>query len=377
MDEKKSKKIKLLIVDDEQTLCDLYKESLEEIDSTIAADTVYHPEKALELIKNNEYHILITDLRMPGMDGIELTKKAKIIQPKLEVFIITGHGDMENVIDAMRIGVNNYIQKPISFQMLHIEIIKSFEKTELRKELEVSKNQLKRANEHLLNVNKDMEEMVYIASHDLKAPLISIEAYIYEIISNMQKTLDSESTFAFERIKANIVRLKKIINSLLDLSRINTQKNKLETIGFCELIDNIEEELNLMMEKNKVSIHKKDLGKIYGDKQRLSTVFRNLITNSIKYEAQNIEIGKKNDIIFIKDDGIGIPPGQLKKVFTAGERLKANNADGVGMGLTFCEKVIKSHNGKIWAESEGKGKGTTIFIALNNAQNGNQSLSKS
>jgi PAS domain S-box-containing protein len=223
----------------------------------------------------------------------------------------------------------------------------------------------KQAEEALKEANQSLEEMVYISSHDLQVPLISMEGYASELLKDYKNELDEEGVYCLSRLKQNAQRMHKLVVSLLDISRLNTKKYPFESFHPKKIIDNIAQDLSLTIEKSNVKIEIEEMPELYGDKQRIEGVFRRLITNAITYGGKKISIGYEDGAYFVKDNGIGIPENQLEKIFTPGERLKMTETKGVGMGLTFCKKVINQHNGKIWAGSEGIDKGSTFYFNLN------------
>ncbi len=216
----------------------------------------------------------------------------------------------------------------------------------------------------LKETNKSLEEMVYIASHDLQTPLLSMEGFASEVLKNYRDKLDERGVHQLQRIKANTQRMHKLVLSLLDISRLNTVKNPYETFYAGDVMDNVLDDLSLTIEKAGAKVDVEDLPQIYGDKQRIEGVFRRLVTNALTYKGKSIEIGFKAGAYFVKDDGIGIYPDQLEKIFKPGEQLKDIKTEGVGMGLTFCKKVIDQHNGRIWAESEGINKGAAFYFEI-------------
>jgi len=220
----------------------------------------------------------------------------------------------------------------------------------------------KQVEQRLIEMNENLEEMVYITSHDLQVPLISMEGYASELLEDYGSELDENGKFCLLRLKNNAQSMHNLIKSLLDISRLNTKIHPFETFNLNVIIEKILMDLTLFVESKKANIVIEELPELYGDKYRIETVFRNLITNALIYEGNNITIGAKDHTIFVTDDGIGIPKDQLASIFKAGERLMQIEADGVGMGLTFCKKVIEKHHWDIWAESEGPGKGTTFKI---------------
>jgi len=222
----------------------------------------------------------------------------------------------------------------------------------------------KQAEESIKALNQSLEEMVYIASHDLQTPLVSMQGYASELLEDYKDRLDDNGVYCLTRLRANAQRMHALVLSLLDISRLNTKKYPYESFDPRKLVDNAIHDLSLAIERAEAQIEVEEMPPIYGDRQRIAGVFRNLLSNAIVYGGKHITVGFKDEVYYVKDDGIGIPENQLEKIFTPGERLKFADAEGVGMGLTFCQKVINQHGGKIWAESEGTNKGTTFYFTL-------------
>jgi len=220
----------------------------------------------------------------------------------------------------------------------------------------------KRTEQQIKETNQSLQEMVYIASHDLQVPLVSIEGYASELLETYKERLDDDGVYCLERLKSNAQRMHQLVLSLLDISRLNTRRLPYERFDLNDTFTKIINDLSLTIEKSGVKITSQPLPNIYADKVRIEGVIRNLITNAINYSGKIINIGYNNNTLWVKDNGIGIPPDQLERIFNPGERLKMIKADGVGMGLTFCKKVIEQHEGRIWAESEGMRKGACFYI---------------
>ena len=209
---------------------------------------------------------------------------------------------------------------------------------------------------------KLLEEIVYIISHDLQVPLISMEGYTTELEEKYKELLDEDGIYCLERLKANTRRMYLLVLSLLDLSRLNTRKYPHEFFETTALVKEVIRELSTGNDGARIEVE--EMPRMRGDKQRLTGVFRQLISNALMYGGKNITIGCRDSTWFVKDDGIGIPPNQLENIFKGGSRLKRVEVEGVGMGLTFCKYVIHQHGGKIWAESEGENKGAVFYFNI-------------
>ncbi|MCP4353298.1 MAG: response regulator [Desulfobacterales bacterium] len=132
------KKIRVLIVDDEVLVCDMLKGVLHKKSDDYIIETALSGAEALSLLEKLEFDVIATDIRMSGMDGIELIKKSREIRKDAEIIVMTGHDDMESVIEAMRMGATNYLKKPIPAGVMHYSIISAWEKKELNRKLKES-----------------------------------------------------------------------------------------------------------------------------------------------------------------------------------------------------------------------------------------------
>ena len=173
----------------------------------------------------------------------------------------------------------------------------------------------KQTEEALKEANQSLEEMVYISSHDLQVPLISMEGYASELLRDYKNQLDEDGVYCLSRLKQNAQRMHKLVISLLDISRLNTKKYPYESFNPAKIINNITQDLSLTIEKSNVQIEVREMPEIYGDKKRIEDVFRNLVTNAINYGGKNINIGCKDGAYYVKDDGIGIQENQIEKIF--------------------------------------------------------------
>ncbi|MBN2789871.1 MAG: HAMP domain-containing histidine kinase [Candidatus Delongbacteria bacterium] len=215
--------------------------------------------------------------------------------------------------------------------------------------------------------NNDLKEMLHIVAHELQTPLVTMEGFSTLILENYKDKFDKQMSYYLERINTNALSMKKLINSILDISRLNTVKYPHEKFNTQLMITDLEQEIEIISDRKVIIALKTfpEIPEIYGDKQRIYLVFRNLVLNAINYGGKNVEIGyNPSKGFYVKDDGIGIKKDYIERIFIPGERLKENEVEGTGMGLTFCKKILEIHRGKIWAESKGKGQGATFFFKL-------------
>jgi signal transduction histidine kinase len=175
----------------------------------------------------------------------------------------------------------------------------------------------------------------------------------------------------FRRIANAANNLNNTLADLLKLSRIGRVINDLKEFPLSELVQEVVEVLSERIRANNITISiSPDLSSVYGDRVRVREVFENLIDNAAKYmgdqSAPLIEIGKrdgKEPIFYVKDNGMGIEPQYQTKIFGLFDKLDATS-EGTGIGLALVKRIIETHSGRIWVESEGLGKGSTFCFTI-------------
>lgn len=225
---------------------------------------------------------------------------------------------------------------------------------------------------------KEMEarkdDFVNMASHELKTPITSMKLYLDVLLNRVKTYKDERAEKTLHNIKNQTQRLQKLVEDLLDVSRLQTGKLTFTSEDFRidSLIEETVEVLQGTTKKQQIIFAKHQPMVVRGDKFRIYQVLTNLITNAIKYSAGKNEIRvkayKEDDkvIVSVQDFGIGIAKQQQDKIF---ERLYQVTDDtektfpGFGMGLYISKEIVVRHKGRIWVESE-KGKGSTFFFSL-------------
>ncbi|GJQ57965.1 MAG: HAMP domain-containing protein [Candidatus Scalindua sp. AMX11] len=245
------------------------------------------------------------------------------------------------------------------------------------KELEQRNLEIEKANEELRGLDKMKDTMIRDVSHELKSPVAQVKMAIdlWNIEVNKENVDRAKEQRLNQIINDNIQRLQKTIQSILALSVLEAGRAKYEKerLNLTELILQTAEGLKLIAEKKNLSLETKvpdKLPEVLGDKQEITRVVSNLIDNAIKYsETGEIVVSAmrrtKELEVAVKDTGIGLslPKEEYYKLFDRFFQEKARS-DGSGVGLAICKKIIEAHGGKMWVESEGKGRGSTFKFTL-------------
>ncbi|MEK7397107.1 MAG: ATP-binding protein [Candidatus Poribacteria bacterium] len=246
----------------------------------------------------------------------------------------------------------------------------------LQHQLEVEERMSKELEEKTKELslsNEELNSFVYIVSHDLKAPLVSIQGFSTILSKDYKDQFDDNGKMYVDRIMKNSERMGTLIDNLLELSRIGRIKGKEGTINISNMISEISEEISSQIqEKGTKLIVKGDMPTILGDQTRIKQIFANLISNANKFmgddnEVPTIEVGYDSQNgchrFYVKDNGIGIDKQYHNKVFQIFQRLDDIKTEGTGVGLAIVKKIVESFGGNLWLDSE-KGKGTTMYFTI-------------
>ncbi|MFY9307927.1 MAG: PAS domain S-box protein [Bacteroidia bacterium] len=227
-----------------------------------------------------------------------------------------------------------------------------------------------RITEELKRSNAELEQFAYVASHDLQEPLRMVTSYLQLLEKRYKEQLDSD---AFEFIAFAVDgsnRMRNLIHSLLEYSRINRIK-PFEWIDTKELINDVLLNLQTSIAENKAVITIRDMPQIYGDYVLINQLFQNLIANAIKFRNETVpkivisaSETEEEYVFSIADNGIGIQAEYVEKIFVIFKRLHSKEKyPGTGMGLAICKKIVERHNGKIWVESVPE-NGSVFYFTL-------------
>jgi PAS domain S-box-containing protein len=233
-----------------------------------------------------------------------------------------------------------------------------------------AENELKEKTEELMRSNAELEQFAYVASHDLQEPLRMINSFLQILSEKYKDQLDKDANEFIGFAIDGSNRMKNLIQSLLEYSRLNNI-NPFEQIDVNFLLNEVLQNLSTQIKENNAMIEVNELPKIYGDPLLIAQLFQNLIANAIKFRTnKNPEIiisGEKtnNEYLFsVQDNGIGIQKEYADKIFIIFQRLNAKGKyPGTGIGLAICKKIVEQHGGKIWFESEIN-KGSTFYFTI-------------
>lgn len=265
------------------------------------------------------------------------------------------------------------------FFVFGISLMRSvLKEVEQRERMEKLSKELAKANEELKKLDQAKSEFISLASHQLRAPLTIIKGYVSLLLEGTLGIVEEKSKSAINIISTSSEQLIKLVNDLLDLSRIEAGKIKYDFRNgdFIALWRKIINEFKPRADAKNVSVTLESIRQVIEfsfDPDKIREVVTNLLDNAIKYSPNNgkvaVRIEDAEDMlrVSVRDQGIGIKKEDLGKIFTKFARTEeAQRADpnGMGIGLYFVKRVVEDHGGKVWVESEGLGKGSTFFVEL-------------
>ena len=251
-------------------------------------------------------------------------------------------------------------------------ISKTLQLTELKGQIEDKNIDLETANKEILETLQEKTQFINRAAHDLRTPLTPILTLL-PIIKDRIK--DKKNLYDLSIVENNTMYLSEIVKELILLIKTEAKVDyNFQRLGFKKLVDEVVKNHSIVLEKNNVKISvmmPNNLPKIEGDRNKLIELMQNLISNAAKFMPRGgkitISAGETDNFINVRvsDTGIGMNKKTLSMLFH--EFFKADNSrhyQGSGLGLSICKKIVESHGGKMWAESEGIGKGSTIAFNL-------------
>ncbi|MGB9978374.1 PAS domain S-box protein [Methanobacterium sp.] len=233
---------------------------------------------------------------------------------------------------------------------------------------------LKETIEELERSNYELQQFAYITSHDLQEPLRTIASFTQLLERRYRGKLDSDADEFIEFIVDAAIRMKEMIQGLLEYSRVGTQKVEFKEVNMNTELDQALSNLHALINNNKAEITHDLLPKVLADQEQMVRVFQNLISNAIKFRKPDVlprihiscQIDKENNeyIFSVADNGIGIEKEYKNKIFEVFKRLHSmGKYEGTGIGLSVVKRIIEQYGGRIWVESE-LGKGSTFYFTL-------------
>jgi len=359
----------ILVIDDEKAMRDSCYQALTK--DGYRTKTAEDGHSGLQKIREIKPDLVLVDLKMPGMSGMELLEKTADIDPNIVSVVITGYATIESAVEAMKRNAYDYLSKPFTPDQLRIVTRRGLERRRLA--LESARLQQEK--------DKMKENFITLVSHQLRAPLVSIQQYFELILEGFAGEVAGKQKEMIEEASKCIDRLLKLINDWLNMSSIEAVNltEKFEPVALTPILSQTVKLLGPASERKKVRLQMglpDSFPVVQGNAESLKQAFTNLISNGINYSREGgmVTVNTREEngylVIEISDTGIGISQENLPFIFDEFFRVKTKETRGVtgsGLGLPIAKRIIEAHNGYIKVISE-LGKGTTFSIHLPKAE---------
>ncbi len=367
---------KVLIVDDDAHLRETLRDLLE-----MEGYQVFEASsgsEAMTAVASDFFHIILMDFNLTDKTGIEVIKDIRHLNTESQILMMTAHASLDTAVRAIQESVYDFLIKPVDFNYLRSAIRRAEEKLRLEQENQRLLNVLKEQNKELDRLNNMKSKFLSMASHDLSNALMTLQISFEMLASSIKATDDQKKKMDF--ITTSIQQINRLVGDLVDWASIEQGKFRLEKNYF--EMDKLVEEL-IVGPKARASqksievsadVKKDGLKMVCADKRRISQVILNLLENAIRHTQRGgkitviVEKQTEEDAVCVtvKDNGEGIAQEELQKLFQSFYQPAGSKSPHgrLGLGLSISKEIIQSHEGRIWVESEGQGKGSSFRFVV-------------
>ncbi len=373
------KDISLLVIEDEELVRESYVDMFELFGFQI--DDAANGQLGLQKLAQKDYDIVITDLNMPVMDGLETLKRIKKKNIQTEVIVITGFATIENAITAMKEGAFDYITKPISLEHARIVLTRCVQHIEAVHENEALRN----VNARLRQVNELKDKFITITNHEMRTPLAVIKGYM-ELLDLSLENKNAETEEYIGIVNNTLGELIELVERMHNLSEAEASGNryKPQLFNIVESIIEVASGMKLLFQKRGIhfSVYSNEKNiPVLSDENGIRRMVRELLQNALKFTDEDgrvtlrIRKEKAEGKVYIKveDTGVGIPADQLKIIFEPFYEVQdvmhhsTSQTDfmggGIGVGLSIVREIVEGARGEIAVEST-PGQGSIFTVIL-------------
>lgn len=398
-----SAKVKILMVDDRPANLLALETILEDLGQELVKAT--SGKEALRHLLNNDFAVILLDVKMPEMDGFET---AALIRERersrhTPILFVTAHKDDEHLFRGYYAGAVDFLYKPINPEVLRskvavfVELSRKNEQLRLHaemleqrnaelekaiKERQHAEDEARRLNleleqrvrertAELVRANEELRQFGYAASHDLREPLRTVASYTQLLNRRYQGKFDQEAEEFMAYIVESVHRMDSLLSDLLSYShQLNVSEQTLAAVDTEAVLAGVLMNLDSSIRESGTKITHDPLPEVVSDFVQMGQVFQNLIGNSIKYRGEaapviHISAEEQDDhwVFSFKDNGLGIDPRYHEQIFGIFKRLHGREYPGTGIGLALVKRIVERQGGRIWVESE-VGQGATFRFTV-------------
>ncbi|MBI4341137.1 MAG: response regulator [Candidatus Omnitrophica bacterium] len=384
--------LSVLLFEDDEGQVILTTEALEKAGLRVAV--ARNGREGLDRLLNAAFDAYLVDYKLPDVPGLEVLRRIITMRPDAVVVMVTGHGDESSAVEAMKLGAYDYVVKSPymgHLTMLPMVVHEACDRRRLRQEreqlqtelweharlLEERNAELRRANEELKRLDQMKSDLVSMVSHELRTPLATIKEFTGILADQIAGPVNADQQEYLHIVRANIDRLARIIDDLLDMAKIEAGRIMLNRglVQIPALVEHVVQSMQPLADSRGVAIRSElpaALPGVLADGDKVAQVLINLLSNAIKYTQGAGQITMRveeqtNEIQFsVADTGVGIAPDDLPKIFEKFQQFRRAvepGTKGTGLGLAISKRLVELHGGRIWATSS-PGKGSTFLFTL-------------
>lgn len=379
---------RLLLVDDDAALLEALVHLLALRLPEIQVDREPGVSQALDCLQKNEYDLLICDIILPGANGIDLLPAFRQVQPDLPVIFITGHGEQDLAMRALRVGAYDYLLKPIDRDLMVASVQRAIQAHKLKRQVQRQQEQLalyaqsleqqvEQRTHQLRLAQQAREDMLRMVTHELAGSLMTLEGWLYLSECALQDKQFALLQPNFIKQRQALRRFALFIHDLQDASLIETGAFHLQC-RVCNLVDlcqqAVEEFTTEIGSPQEVDLNAQPPLLANVDEQRVCQALLNLLANARKYAPAGspivVTLGRrKNEIaVAVQDRGIGIAAEHLSRIYEQFYRVpdvhvQNHPQPGLGLGLFITQTIAEQHGGHIEVQS-ALGSGSTFTLLL-------------
>lgn len=359
---------KVLVIDDEEIARVSCRRVLAR--EGISVSLASSGREGLETLMREPHDLVLVDLKMAEMDGVEVVRRIHAFDPSIVTVIITGYATIESAVAVMKEGAYDYLPKPFTPDELLIVVRRGLEK----RRLDLESRALREEKEAM------ERNFVTMVTHQLRSPLAAILQYFEVLLAGIGGELSESQREMLQRAKDRLESLMALINDWLDMSRLNEGDivNRLRPVDLKQCLDEALKGLEWSAKQKNVSLLvdiPQDLPRIQADPDTFREVLSNLISNAVKYNRTGgrvtIRARDQNGSVRVEveDTGVGIDEKEIPFIFEQFYRARDREVraqEGTGLGLAIARKIVRAHGGAMEVKSR-KGEGSTFAVIVHAA----------
>jgi two-component system sensor histidine kinase/response regulator len=357
----------VLIVDDEEAIRDSCRQVLSK--SGYECHTAVDGIEGLHIANQVAPDVVLLDLMMPGIDGLEVLDQVLKTSPDTVCIVITGYATIESAVDAMKRGAFDFLPKPFTPEELRLIVTRGLDQRRLLKETAALREEKERMKQYFIT----------IVAHELRSPLLLIKQYLDLIVGGKMGSIDDTAKEMLEGAHGTLVGLLNIIADWLELARINAGDiaGGMEEIDIWPVLAGVVEDMRPFADEKEVTLRLDPppvRTRVRAHAESLAVVFKNLVSNAIKYNRPQGSVileGQATDgslRVDVRDTGMGIPSEEIPFIFEDFFRVKSSKTaeiPGTGLGLSIVKKIVEGHHGSIdVASKQDEGTAFSVYLPL-------------